>query len=141
MVSLLASARSPVGRGLFQLRPNSVRSTVAVTVTPSRCMPLGSAIGGETVPVTVTGFVTPLMVISPSASIRSPFRLISSALKRSSGTCSASKKSGLCRWALRSGFWTSTLATTAEPSSVAPSSATASDAVTSWKRPLYVPTM
>ena len=45
IVTSFASARSPVGSGLFQLMPKSVRSTLAVTVIPSRCMPHGSAIG------------------------------------------------------------------------------------------------
>ena len=70
IVTSFASAGSPVGRGVFQSTPKSVRSTRAESFSPRRSFPYASAIGSERVPVTSTGFVTPLIVISPGTTTR-----------------------------------------------------------------------
>ena len=62
------------------------------------------------------GRATPLIVSSPLAVTSPALRSTSSAVKRSSGWRSASKKSGDCRWALRFSSLTSTLETCATPS-------------------------
>src|SRR5213080_3612256 len=95
IVTSLASDGSPLGSGLFQSTPKSVRSIFVVRLRPIRSFPYGSAIGAVTVPVTAAGLVTPLIVNSPStATLPSPSRRKFSAAKPSSGCRSASKKSG-----------------------------------------------
>src|SRR5439155_21285764 len=66
IVTSFASDGSPFGSGLFQSTPKSVRSIFVVRLRPMRSFPYGSAIGADTVPVTATGLVTPLIVNSPS---------------------------------------------------------------------------
>ena len=73
-VTSFASAGSPFGSGMFQLMPNSVRSTVVSSDSPTRFLPKWSTAGPLTVPVSVAGRVMPLIVISPSNSILSPSR-------------------------------------------------------------------
>ena len=66
MVTSSASAGSPVGSGVFQLTPNSVRSTVVDSTKPDALVPVGS-VSRMRAPCRSrsTGFVTPLIVISP----------------------------------------------------------------------------
>src|SRR5207248_10295247 len=45
IVTSFASAGSPLGSGLFQSTPKSVRSILAVSLRPMRSFPSGSAIG------------------------------------------------------------------------------------------------
>src|SRR5947209_8611662 len=93
IVTSFASDGSPLGSGLFQSTPKSVRSIFVARLRPMRSFPYGSAIGTVTVPVTATGLLTPLIVSSPSTeTLPSPSRRRSRAVKWSSGNRSASKK-------------------------------------------------
>ena len=93
-----------------------MRSTSALSLSPMRWLPHGSSIGAETVPVTVDGprdaLDRDLAVDGDRVAVEADI----SAVKRSSGKRSASKKSGLCRCAARFSSLTSTLATLATPS-------------------------
>ena len=100
---------------MFQLIPKSCRFTTVSSSMPIRCLPYASVTGPEIVPASSTGLVTPFSVSSPWASKRSPSRSIIADVKRSSGLRSASKKSGVCRWAARLGSSTSMLVTRAVP--------------------------
>src|SRR5215212_8777334 len=82
MRTSFARAGSPLGSGLFQLTPNSVRSTAAARRRPMRSLPHGSASGAVAVPVTSTGRATPLIVISPRAVTSLSLMSTSSATKR-----------------------------------------------------------
>ena len=55
IVTSLASAGSPLGSGLFQLRPNLVRSTVVSSWRPKRSPPYGSGAGSCDVAVDLDG--------------------------------------------------------------------------------------
>jgi hypothetical protein len=135
ILTSLPRAGTPFGSSRFQLIPNSRRSTVVSTSNASRWLPYASGVGPTTVPPIVTGLVTPRSVISPSIVTSSPLRSMLFAVKRSSGCCSASKKSGVWRWPASCGSSMSTLATLATPSSL-PSASLASN---SLKPPRNVP--
>src|SRR5215471_14376686 len=90
-------AGCPFGSGMFQFRPNSVRSTVVSSLTFTRSLPKASVIGSAIVPVSSTGFVVPRIVISPWTFSSSPERSTESDAKVSSGCRPTSKNSGVCR--------------------------------------------
>src|SRR5262249_34093175 len=91
------SAGCPVGSGMFQFRPNSVRSTVVSSCTFTRSLPKPSVIGPAIVPTSSTGFVIPRIVISPWTFSSSPELSTESDANVSSGYRSTSKNSGDCR--------------------------------------------
>ena len=91
----LPTAKPPLGMGAFQSRPNAVRSTTVSNSSPRRSLPSKGCVAGPLlVPVIVTGFVTPLIVSSPSMSSVSPSARMAVDRKESCGCRSASKKSG-----------------------------------------------
>jgi len=61
---------------MFQLSPNSVRSTSVSSFSGSRSRPYPSVNGPEIVPVSSTGFVSPRIVMSPRTVTVSPERSI-----------------------------------------------------------------
>ena len=62
--------------------------------SPMRSLPQGSLVGPPSVPVSSTGFVTPLIVRSPVTITESPCAWIDVETKRSSGYRCVSKNSG-----------------------------------------------
>ena len=93
----------PASSALFQLMPQSLRSSLPVAITPLTVRPYGSLIEADG-PSTIrtTGFVTPCMVRSPVTLnlLLAAFSILVD-LKVSAGNLAASKKSGDFRWVSR----------------------------------------